>query len=226
LKWYFLCGHDTRIDLFLLHEYRPNERPALLPRFASLSICPICGKFDEEELLAIGFDSERLLPMPQDILSQTNDLPLTVVSAPFRQVCDNGVEGVRFIPCGRSRTRGAMFLMWPTHQSRCRVPVEDWLRSPIPAGEPAYHVCHLCGRPEQVVGFPPRSSLELPDELTISVPATPTYMKKGRDFRFFCSDAVRTVFKKAGLKGICFSEMEQMEKRMKKWFDRPSEGPE
>jgi hypothetical protein len=200
----------------LVHE--PGTGPVdrvLLPRFEPLRRCPGCLKWDEGEILQIGFDPDRLLPMPQDIRVCPNDLPWTVVSDRFRKASEEGgIEGLRFVRCGRSRSRGPLFVLWPDHETPCRAPVEQWVRGdPLPPGKPPYHACPVCGRPDQVVGFPPLASLDLPDPLTVSVPSVPTYMNPGRDFRFFCSDAVRQVLKGAGLEGCNFVDLAQLEKR-------------
>jgi hypothetical protein len=217
MKWFEFGARTSIAYLLLLHEYdKKHERLVRLPRFTALRPCPGCDKWDENAILAIGFDTSRLLPMPQDIL-RPSDVNVHVVSDRFREVCaSNDIRGVRFIPCGQSRVRGAMFILWPEHTTPCYAPIDQWPRGTQRIAD----FCHLCGRPEYVAGFPPLASLELPDERTISIPATPTYLRRGRDFRFFCSESVRQIFKDAGLKGCSFSDMEKSEKR----FSRPLPG--
>jgi hypothetical protein len=117
--------------------------------------------------------------------------------------------------CGGSRSREPLFVLWPEHESWCRAPVEEWIRGlPLTPGEQPYHACPVCGRPDQVVGFPPLASLDLPDELTVSIPSVPTYMNSCRDFRFFCSDVVRNILESASLKGLDFADLAAAETRL------------
>ncbi len=216
MKWYWLGAQMARVDVFLLHDDIDGNM-VRLPRFEKVARCRGCEKFDEEELIRIGFDTDRLVSMPQDILSEINDLPQKIVSEQFRQVCEkHRIKGVKFIPCGRSRRRGAVYLLWPSHESPCSLPPSHWRQgqnydhtNPAPV-----EYCHRCGRPRWVGGFPPLWSLSLPDELTITVPAGRTECRIGRSFLFMCSDTVRQIFKAEKLKGCSFCEMERLEKRM------------
>jgi hypothetical protein len=148
--------------------------------------------------------------MPQDIITFPNDLPQALVSERFRDLCDaHRIGGVTFIPCGRSRARGAVFVLWPIHRSECHAPVSDWLRgSPLKPGAAPYDSCHVCGRPRQITGYPRRQFLDLPGDLTISVPSISTEMRNGMDFRFFCSATVREIIRESKLRGFSFSPMQ------------------
>ncbi len=214
MKWHWIGGTLARVDLFLLLEYKRPDDPVLLPRFATVDRCPGCGKFNEQQILDIGFDVSRVFRLPQDILTWPNDLPQTVVNHRFRDVClRNNVKGVDFIPCGTRKSGGLLYILWAVDRSPCHEPVERWDRgSPLKPSHTPYYTCHVCGRPDQVIGYPHRAALELTDEFTISVPSIPTEPLGGLDFRFFCSDAVRTVFKLEKLKGCSFAEMERREK--------------
>lgn len=216
MKWFWLTGHDVRVNLFLLHDYNIKDGSlVLLPRFAAVDRCRGCGKFNEQQLLAVGFDLDRTFRLPTDILPEPNDFSLTIVSEHFRDVCiGNNINGVEFIPCGRRKSGGLLYLLWAVHRSPCHEPVENWIRgNPLKPGQAPFYTCNYCGRPDHVVGFPHRTALDFPDDLVISIPSVPTESLAGVTFRFFCSDTVRQIFKLEKIKGCCFSEMERMEKR-------------
>lgn len=212
-----MTGAFSRDDIFLLHEYNKTTCEALLlPQYAKADRCRGCDKFNEQQIFDIGFDKERVFSISQDILTRANDMPQTIVTDRFRDVCiHNSIKGVLFLPCGQRETGGDLYLLWPDHRSQCCEPVEKWSRGNLlKLGEPAFSTCHLCGRPEQIVGHPHKSKLVLPNEMTISIPSIATEMKHGIDFRFFCSDTVRKIFKAEKIKGCYFSEMERMERLM------------
>ncbi len=232
LKWFWLSGYDAPVDVFLLHDYnRKTCEERLLPRFENVEQCEWCKKFGEEQIRETGFDTRRLLPMPQDILSNCNDFGIEIVSERFRETCEcHNIQGVDFVPCGRSRKRGNLYVLWAQHHSHCSRPPEDWrtpeqielansesskrvltwLEEKVEPCRLPYTACPNCGRPDHVIGFPKRSFLTLPDDLTISIPSIRTEMRSGIDFRFFFSDRVRKIFKEAKLKGCCFSDMDKL----------------
>lgn len=216
MKWFLLTGYDVRADFILLHDLKRGRNPVLQPRFEAVDRCRVCGKFNEQQILDIGFDVDRIFRLSQDILPEPIDFSLSIVTQRFVDACNsNNITGVDFIPCGKRKSNDRLYLLWATHRSMCHEPVEKWSRGNLlKPGEPAFYTCHRCGRPEQIVGFPHKAALEFPHELTISVPSIPTEMKRGVDFRFFCSDTVRKILKAEKIKGCCFSDMEQMESRM------------
>ncbi len=216
MKWYWLTGYDARVDVFLLHDLTRGQEPILRPEFSTVDRCRGCGKFNEQQVLNRGFDLDRIFRLPQDILSGTNDWLVTVVTEHFRDVClRNNISGADFTPCGKRKSGDTLYLLWANHRSQCSEPVERWSRgTPLKDGEPPYYACQYCGLPERIIGYPHKTAMTFPDELTISIPSISTEMSRGPDFRFFCSDTIRKIFKAERVKGCCFSEMEQMEKRM------------
>lgn len=211
MKWFWLSGYDPKVDLFLLHEYnKGDESLVLLPPFAAVSRCTGCSKFNEQQILDVGFDLNRVFRLPQDILTWPNDSHFTIVTERFRDAClRNSISGVEFIPCGRRRRGGLLYIMCAVHRSQCDEPVERWDRGyTLKPGLPPYNTCRVCGRPVHVAGFPHRFGLKLPDELTISIPSIPTELRHGLDFRFFCSNTVRRIFKAEKLRGCCFTDLE------------------
>ncbi len=214
MKWFWLTAYDVRTDFYLLHELKRGEDPTLLSRYQSVDRCRVCGKFDGQQILDAGFDLDRIFRMPQDMLPHPNDILHKVVTEQFKHVCEiHRIGGVEFIPCGQSKSGGAIYVMLGVHRSDCLEPVEQWARGiPLEPGRPAYYMCHRCGCPERIIGFPRKKAIIFPDEFTISIPSISTEMRMGPDFRFFCSDTVRKIFKAEKIKGCCFSEMEQRER--------------
>jgi hypothetical protein len=75
VKWFELSGRDNPPDIYLLHDPGTGAVDRVrLPRFASLRRCSGCGKWDEDEILAIGFDPDRHLAISCDMTARVNDI--------------------------------------------------------------------------------------------------------------------------------------------------------
>ena len=215
MKWYWLTASEPRTDVFLLHREGPERRALLvLPRFADLRRCSTCEKWDEERVREIGFDQDRILNVKTDFHDTPNDLPLLLVSERVKLVFhDHGIDGVDYIPCGKTKTGQPLFVLWPVHQSHCLAPPAEWTRTrPYPEWED--ECCSRCGRTVNTIGHPYYFQMEFPDPLTISVPDIRTENRLGVTFKFLCSGQVRQLIREAKLTGTNLSDLRNAER----WF--------
>jgi len=211
LKWYWLTGrgqHGLNVALVVQRVDRGWQR-ILREKFSGLKSCRHCEKFDEAEILKLGFEPDRKFSIRNDLYSEVLDLPMTIASEQFRDVCGTeGIAGLQFHPCGFSPKVGSLFVLAPGHQADCSTPVGDWLRpTPLFATEnPVIEWCTVCNRAIFTVGHPRLASLRLPDEMVITVPSIPLETRLGVNWAFLCSDQVRQILRRSGLKGCSFSE--------------------
>jgi hypothetical protein len=215
-KWYWLSAKTPRSDVWLVHEPIDGDvdRLRVLPRFSTVARCSRCGKFDEDELIQVGFDPERKLDVKQEFFGTPNDLALCIVAERVRDVVrGSGISGVRFVPCGQCSMHGALFVMLPEHRSKCITLASQWPRKqyfdPHPAED---EVCNNCGRSITTVGYPRLKDLIFPEhDLIISVPDVRTESRHGVTHHFFCSQHAYEIIRPHKITGICFSNMKSME---------------
>ena len=219
MKWYWLTASEPRTDVFLLHRQGPERRALLvLPRFADLRRCSTCEKWDEERVREIGFDQDRILSVKTDFHDTPNDLPLLLVSERVKLVFhDHGIDGVDYIPCGKTKTGQPLFVLLACPSVPLpRSARAEWTRTrPYPEWED--ECCSRCGRTVNTIGHPYYFQMEFPDPLTVSVPDIRTENRLGVTFNFLCSSQVRQVIRDAKLTGTNLSDLRNAER----WFPPP-----
>jgi len=213
MKWYWLTPHTPRTDVFLIHEYDlKTDQETLLPRFNDLRRCESCGKWDEEHMIETGFDQDRILSVGTDFWGRANDVPQLIVRECVKNVfADNELKGVKFVPCGKNRKGQRLFVFWPTHESRCLAPPQDWAY--FRGGRfPALQTTGKCscGRGGTTLGFPYHFQMEYPDPLTVSIPDVRTESRLGVDFLFLCSKVVRDIIRREKFSGVCLTDVKKM----------------
>jgi hypothetical protein len=214
MKWYWMMPKTPRTDVFLLHEYdRRTGETTLLPRFANLRCCPACRRFDEQHVLEIGFDEDRILSVPTDFWGDANDWAKMIVRESVRELLTaHDITGIDYIRCGRTRKGVPLYLFWPTHFSRTLALPAKWCYN-RPTGEDLDEGCCVtCLRSRHTLGLPYHDQLEYPDLKTISVPDEPSECNHGRRYMYICSEFVRNTVRKNKLSGVSITVMQALEK--------------
>ncbi len=197
-----------------MHAYdRKTGQETLLERFQALRRCELCDKIDEGHLREIGFDEDRTLPVGTDFWGYANDTPKMIVRQRVKDVFhEHEIEGVEYIPCGKTRKAENLYVLWKQYESKCLALRPKWCYN-RPGGQDLDEgSCPRCLRTRRTLGFPYHDQLIYPSPNIISVPDIPTGIGGGQDFRFFCSQIVRDLIRKNKLSGISLPDIRYHEK--------------